>query len=77
MKEAKRINDFLKQRYADFIADYDPYNQEETPETLESMLYNLENIKEDMMDDIDKDEALFEVLEATIEQFKAAGIEIY
>ena len=71
------MSDFLRQRYMDFIADYDPYNQDETPETLEGMLYNLENIKEDFLDDPDSDPALFEVLETTIEQFKAAGIEIY
>ena len=71
------MNDFLKDRYKDFIAEYDPYNQDEAPETLEGMLYNLEAIKEDFLDDPDSDAALFEVLEATIEQFKAAGIEAY
>ena len=70
------MNDFLRQRYIDFIADYDPYNQEETPETLEGMLYNLIEIREDFTDDPEFD-TLKEVLEATIEQFKAAGIEAF
>ena len=69
------MNDFLKQRYVEFIEDYDPYNQEETPETLEAMLYNLLEIRDDFTDDPEFD-TLKEVLEATIEQFKAAGIEI-
>ena len=68
------MNDFLKQRYMEFIEDYDPYNQEETPETLEAMLYNLLEIRDDFTDDPEFD-TLKEVLEATIEQFKAAGIE--
>jgi len=70
------MNDFLKQRYMEFIEDYDPYNQEETPETLEAMLYNLLEIRDDFSDDPEFD-TLKEVLEATIEQFKAAGIEAY
>ena len=70
------MNDFLKQRYIEFIEDYDPYSQEETPETLEAMLYNLLAIKEDSEAWADDDQELYEVLEATIEQFKAAGIEI-
>ena len=70
------MDDFLKQRYIDFIAEYDPYNQEETPETLEAMLYNLLEIRDDFSDDPEFD-TLKEVLEATIEQFKAAGIEAY
>jgi len=70
------MNDFLKQRYMEFIEDYDPYNQEETPETLEAMLYNLLEIRDDFSDDLEFD-TLKEVLEATIEQFKAAGIEAY
>ena len=68
--------DFLKQRYTDFITEYDPYNQDETPETLEGMLYNLIEIREDFTDDPEFD-TLKEVLEATIEQFKAAGIEAF
>ena len=70
------MNDFLKQRYMEFIEDYDPYNQDETPETLEAMLYNLLEIRDDFTDDPEFD-TLKEVLEATIEQFKAAGIEAY
>ena len=68
--------DFLRQRYNDFITEYDPYSQDEAPETLEAMLYNLLEIRDDFTDDPEFD-TLKEVLEATIEQFKAAGIEAY
>ena len=66
---------FLKQRYFDFVDELDPYRDtEEDPETLEDMLYNLLEIKEDW-EDLEPD--LMEVLEATIEQFKDYGVEIY
>lgn len=65
----------LKTRYMEFITEYDPHYQDEA-ETPEEMLYNLLNIKADFETDINSDSELFEVLEATINQFKAAGIEI-
>lgn len=65
----------LKTRYMEFITEYDPYYQDEA-ETPEEMLYNLLNIKADFETDINSDSELFEVLVATISQFKAAGIEI-
>ena len=65
----------LKTRYNEFISEYDPYYQDEA-ETPEEMLYNLLNIKADFETDINSNPELFEVLEATISQFKAAGIEI-
>ena len=68
------MNDFLKQRYFDFVNELDPYRDtEEDPETLEGMLYNLLAIKEDWTE---LEPELLEVLNATIQQFKAAGIEI-
>ena len=68
------MNDFLKQRYFDFVNELDPYRDtEEDPETLEGMLYNLLAIKEDWTE-LEPD--LLEVLDATIQQFKAAGISI-
>ena len=64
----------LKKRYFDFVDELDPYRDtSEDPETLEEMLYNLICIKEDWTE---MEPELLEVLNATIEQFKAAGIEI-
>ena len=64
----------LKNRYFAFVDELDPYRDtSEDPETLEGMLYNLLAIKEDWTD-LEPD--LLEVLTATIQQFKAAGIEI-
>lgn len=64
----------LKNRYFDFVNELDPYRDTgEDPETLEEMLYNLICIKEDWTE---MEPDLLEVLNATIEQFKAAGIEI-
>ena len=69
------MEDFLRQRYFDFVDELDPYRDtEEDPDTLEGMLYNLQEIKEDW-EDMEPD--LLEVLDATIGQFKAAGIEIF
>lgn len=69
--------DELKKRYFDFVDELDPFRDEsEDPETLEGMLYNLLAIKEDAEAWAEDDPGLYEVLEATIEQFKAAGIEI-
>lgn len=66
--------DELKKRYFDFVDELDPYRDpDEDPETLEDMLYNLLAIKEDWTD---LEPELLEVLNATIQQFKAAGIEI-
>jgi hypothetical protein len=68
----------LKKRYFDFVDELDPYRDTEDDQdlTLEGMLYNLLAIKEDSEAWADDDPELYEVLEATIEQFKAAGIEI-
>lgn len=75
--EAKTMNDFLRQRYLDFVDDLDPYRDtSEDPSTLEEMLYNLLAIKENSEAWSEDELGLYEVLEATIEQFKAAGIEI-
>jgi hypothetical protein len=64
----------LKNRYLAFVDELDPYSDTgEDPETLEEMLYNLICIKEDWTE-LEPD--LLEVLTATIEQFKAAGVEI-
>ena len=64
----------LKNRYFSFVDELDPYRDpDEDPETLEGMLYNLLAIKEDWTE-LEPD--LLEVLNATIQQFKAAGIEI-
>ena len=64
----------LKNRYIAFIDELDPYRDTgEDPETLEEMLYNLICIKEDWTE---MEPDLQEVLNATIEQFKAAGVEI-
>ena len=69
------MEDFLRQRYFDFVDELDPFRDtEEDPDTLEGMLYNLQEIKEDW-EDMEPD--LLEVLDATIGQFKAAGIEIF
>lgn len=66
--------DELKKRYFDFVDELDPYRDtDEDPETLEDMLYNLLAIKEDWTE---LEPELLEVLNATIQQFKAAGIEI-
>ena len=69
------MSEFLKQRYFDFVNELDPYRDttDEDPETLEGMLYNLLAIKEDWTE---LEPELLEVLNATIEQFKAEGIEI-
>lgn len=68
----------LKNRYFDFVDELDPYRDTEDDQdlTLEGMLYNLLAIKENSEAWADDDLELYEVLEATIEQFKAAGIEI-
>ena len=65
----------LKKRYFDFVDELDPYRDTEDDQdlTLEGMLYNLLAIKEDW---IELDPELVEVLDATIQQFKTAGIEI-
>jgi hypothetical protein len=70
--------DELRNRYFDFVDELDPYRDTEDDQdlTLEGMLYNLLAIKEDSEAWADDDPELYEVLDATIEQFKAAGIEI-
>ena len=68
------MNDFLKQRYFDFVDELDPFRDtDEDPTELNEMLYNLLAIKEDWTE---MEPDLLEVLDATIGQFKAAGIEI-
>ena len=67
------MSNFLRQRYIDFVNELDPFRDEGDPEALEDMLYNLLAIKEDWTE---MEPELKEVLDATIEQFKAAGIEI-
>jgi hypothetical protein len=68
----------LKKRYFDLVDELDPYRDTEDDQdlTLESMLYGLLAMEEDADAWKDDDPELYEVLEATIEQFKAAGIEI-
>lgn len=70
--------DELRNRYFDFVDELDPYRDTEDDQdlTLEGMLYNLLAIKEDAEAWAEDVPGLYEVLEATIEQFKAAGIEI-
>ena len=69
----------LKKRYFDFVDELDPYRDTEDDQdlTLEGMLYGLLAMEEDADAWKDDDPELYEVLEATIEQFKAAGIEIF
>lgn len=67
------MSDFLRQRYIDFVNELDPFRDEGDPTELSDMLYNLLCIKEDWTE---MEPELKEVLDATIEQFKAAGIEI-
>jgi hypothetical protein len=69
--------DELRNRYFDFVDELDPYRDTEDDKdlTLEGMLYGLLAMKEDADAWKDDDPELYEVLEATIEQFKAAGIE--
>ena len=52
------IYDSLKEAYAKFISEYDPYSQETQPDTLEGMLYNLEEINKDLEADTDDLEML-------------------
>jgi hypothetical protein len=66
------MNETLEKLYNDFIEAYDPYYQEEAPETLEGMLYNLEEINKELDDN---ETELIELITNTIGQFKAAGIE--
>lgn len=71
------MNDFLKQRYLEFVDELDPFRDtEEDPGSLEDMLYNLLAIKEDSEVWAEDEPELYELLETTIDQFKAAGIEI-
>jgi len=71
----------LADKYYDFVNEYDPYYQESEPvENLSEMLYNLEQINEELTESLtrDFDEDLFylaEHLKALIGQFKAEGVE--
>jgi hypothetical protein len=77
-KEDKTMEE-LKKRYFDFVDELDPYRDTEDDQdlTLEGMLYNLLAIKEDADAWKDDFSELYETLEATIQQFKSAGIEIF
>ena len=79
--------DELVKAYIDFINEYNPYWEcyEEPEDVLEielpEMLYNLEQINEDLTESLsaDYDEDLYylqEHLKAVIAQFKAKGVEI-
>lgn len=66
--------EFLKQRYFDFVDELDPFRDpEEDPDNLSDMLYNLLEIKKDWAE-LEPD--LMGILDATIQQFKAQGVEI-
>lgn len=69
----------LKEKFFNFVDELDPFRDTEDDQdlTLESMLYNLLAIKEDSEAWKDDFPELYETLEATIQQFKAAGIEIF
>lgn len=66
----------LKQRYIDFITWLDPYSQDEQPEDLSGMLYNLEEINKDLEADTDDLEMLkLKILcQDAILKFRDAGI---
>ena len=79
--------DELIKAYVDFINEYHPYWEvyEDPADVIEielpEMLYNLEQINEDLTASLaaDFDEDLYylqEHLKAVIEQFKAKGVEI-
>jgi len=72
------MNEFLLQRYYECIHELDctVSPQEIIESSPEDMLYNLLNIKEDADIWSEDDPGLYETLLATIEQFKAAGVEI-
>lgn len=71
--------DELRNRYFDFVDELDPYRDTEDDQdlTLEGMLYGLLAMEEDADAWKDDDPELYETLETTIQQFKAAGIEIF
>lgn len=70
------IYDSLKEAYTKFISEYDPYSQEAQPDTLEGMLYNLEEINKDLEADTDDLEMLkLKILcQDAILKFRDAGI---
>ena len=71
------FENYLKDRYNEFINDYDPYYQEEEDYTLEEMLYNLQEIHDNNFDDPYADEdttLLYMALEELIAQFKGVGV---
>lgn len=72
-REGLKSYGFLSKRYFSFVNELDPFRDtDEDPETLEEMLYNLLAIKEDWTE---MEPDLSKVLDTTIQQFKAAGIE--
>ena len=75
--------DELAKAYIDVINEYDPYiaREELLEAELSEMLYNLEQINEELTEsqaaDFDEDLYYFqEHLKAVIAQFKAKGVEI-
>jgi hypothetical protein len=68
----------LKEKFFDFMDELDPYRDTENDDymSLDSMLYDLLEIRTEANDWKDDDPELYETLESVIKEFKAAGIEI-
>ena len=66
----------LKQQYLDFIDWLDPYSQDEQPEDLSGMLYNLQEIHKNLdLDTNDRDEQKVIIrLQDLLLKFRDAGI---
>lgn len=66
----------LKQQYIDFIDWLDPYSQDEQPEDLSGMLYNLQEIHKNLdLDTNDRDEQKVIIrLQDLLLKFRDAGI---
>ena len=66
----------LKQQYIDFITWLDPYSQDEQPEDLPGMLYNLQEIHKNLdLDTNDRDEQKVIIrLQDLLLKFRDAGI---
>ena len=66
----------LKQQYIDFIDWLDPYSQDEQPEDLYGMLYNLQEIHKNLdLDTNDRDEQKVIIrLQDLLLKFRDAGI---
>lgn len=66
----------LKQQYIDFITWLDPYSQDEQPEDLPGMLYNLQEIHKNLdldTDDRDEQETIIRLQDLLL-KFRDAGI---